>query len=107
MPLAQYDAVVAIFIQFTDTIGRARMFAQIEAALRPGGVLLLEGYGPGQLAYKTGGPKTIDHLYTVDELSTIFPTLRVELLEEYDQELDEGPRHHGMSALVDLVAVKP
>ena len=106
-PVEQYDAVVAIFIQFTDTIGRARMFAQIEAALRPGGVLLLEGYGPGQLAYKTGGPKTIDHLYTVDELSTIFSTLRVELLEEYDQELDEGPRHHGRSALVALVAVKP
>ena len=106
-PVEQYDAVVAIFIQFTDTVGRARMFAQIAAALRPSGVLLLEGYGPGQLAYGTGGPKSLDHLYAVDELRTAFPTLTVALLEEYDVKLDEGPRHRGMSSLVDLVAVKP
>ena len=106
-PVEQYDAVVAIFIQFTDTVGRARMFAQIAAALRPSGVLLLEGYGPGQLAYGTGGPKSLDHLYAVDELRTAFPTLTVALLEEYDVKLDEGPRHRGMSSLVDLVAIKP
>ncbi|MSO47565.1 MAG: class I SAM-dependent methyltransferase [Thermoleophilia bacterium] len=106
-PVEQYDAVVAIFIQFTDTVGRARMFAQMAAALRPSGVLLLEGYGPGQLAYGTGGPKSLDHLYAVDELRTAFPTLTVALLEEYDVKLDEGPRHRGMSSLVDLVAVKP
>lgn len=106
-PVAAYDAVVAIFIQFTDPAGRARMFAQMEAALRPGGVLLLEGYGPGQLAYGTGGPKQLDHLYTIEELRSAFPTLTVELLEAYDAELDEGPRHQGMSALVDLIAAKP
>lgn len=106
-PVTAYDAVVAIFIQFTDPVGRARMFAQMAAALRPGGVLLLEGYGPGQLAYGTGGPKHLDHLYTVDELRTAFPTLTVELLEEYDAVLDEGPRHQGMSALVDLIARRP
>lgn len=104
-PVAAYDAVVAIFIQFTDPVGRAQMFGQMAATLRPGGVLLLEGYGPSQLAYGTGGPKSLDHLYTLDELRTAFPTLRVELLEEYDRELDEGPRHRGMSALVDLVAI--
>lgn len=105
-PVAAYDAVVAIFIQFTDPAGRARMFAQMAAALRPGGLLLLEGYGPGQLAYGTGGPKHLDHLYTVDELATAFPGFDVLLLEEYDAVLDEGPRHQGMSALVDLVAAR-
>ena len=105
-PVGAYDAVVAIFIQFTDPVARARMFAQMAAALTPGGLLLLEGYGPGQLAYGTGGPKHLDHLYTVDELATAFPGFEVLLLEEYDRVLDEGPRHQGMSALVDLVAVR-
>lgn len=105
-PVGAYDAVVAIFIQFTDPGGRTRMFAQMAAALRPGGLLLLEGYGPGQLAYGTGGPKALDHLYTVDELATAFPDLDVVLLEEYDAVLDEGPRHQGMSALIDLVAAR-
>lgn len=104
-PVAAYDAVVGIFFQFTDPVGRAAMFARMAAALRPGGVLLIEGYGPKQLEYGTGGPKSLDHLYTIDELRTAFPTLRVELLEEYEVELDEGPRHRGMSGLVDLVAV--
>ncbi len=102
-PVAAYDAVVAIFIQFTDPVGRAKMFTEMAAALRPGGLLLLIGYGPGQLAYGTGGPKTLDHLYTVDELRSAFPTLSVEWLDEYDLELDEGPRHRGMSALVEFV----
>ena len=106
-PVDAYDAVVAIFIQFTDPVGRARMFGQMAAALRPGGLLVLEGYGPGQLAYGTGGPKHLDHLYTVDELATAFPGFEVLLLEEYDAVLDEGPRHQGMSALVDLVARRP
>ena len=105
-PVAAYDAVVAIFIQFTDPVGRAAMFARMEAALRPGGILLLEGYGPRQLEYGTGGPKALDHLYTVEELVTAFPALAVEYLVEYDAVLDEGPRHQGMSALVDLVAVR-
>ncbi|MGI9117746.1 MAG: methyltransferase domain-containing protein [Gaiellales bacterium] len=105
-PVAAYDAVVAIFIQFTDPVGRARMFAQMAAALRPGGVLLLEGYGPRQLAYGTGGPKSLDHLYTTEELRTAFPGFETILLDEYDAELDEGPRHQGRSALVDLLATK-
>lgn len=106
-PVGAYDAVVAIFIQFTDPTGRARMFRQMADALAPGGLLLLEGYGPGQLAYGTGGPKQLDHLYTVDELATAFPGLELLHLDEYDAVLDEGPRHQGMSALVDLVARRP
>ena len=106
-PVAAYDAVVAIFIQFTDPVGRAAMFERMAAALRPGGVLLLEGYGPKQLEYGTGGPKVLDHFYTVEGLRTAFPTLTIELLEAYDVVLDEGPRHQGMSALVDLIAIHP
>jgi hypothetical protein len=32
--------------------------------------------------------------------------MRIEALTEYDQEIDEGDRHRGMSALIDLVATK-
>ena len=46
-------------------------------------------------------------LYTVDELAAAFPGLELLHLDEYDAVLDEGPRHQGMSALVDLVARRP
>ena len=35
-----------------------------------------------------------------------FGDMQIELLDEYDAEIHEGPRHQGMSALVDLIAIK-
>jgi SAM-dependent methyltransferase len=52
---AYYDAVVAIFVQFADPEMRARLFSNMIRALKPGGVLILQGYSPAQLEYKTGG----------------------------------------------------
>ena len=106
-PVSAYDAVVAIFVQFSDPDGRRRLFPRMADALRPGGVLLLEGYGLGQLAFATGGPKSAEYLYTVDEMQTAFPTLTLQAIAEYDADLHEGTRHSGMSALVDVVAVAP
>src|SRR3546814_17190795 len=56
-PEAAFDAVVAIFVQFADPLLRASMFSGFIRTLRPGGILLLEGYRPEQLRFGTGGPK--------------------------------------------------
>ena len=106
-PVAAYDAVVAIFVQFVDPVDRPAFFRNMQQALKPGGVLLLEGYGPRQLAYGTGGPRHAPQLYTVDLLRDAFADLRIETLRAYDAVIEEGPGHSGMSALVDLVAVRP
>jgi Cyclopropane fatty acid synthase and related methyltransferases len=53
---ARFDAVVAIFIQFAAPAGRKILFEGMKAALKPGGLLLLQGYTPRQLEFKTGGP---------------------------------------------------
>ena len=52
-----FDVVVAIFVQFAAPAERALMFAGMQRALKPGGLLILQGYRPPQLAYGTGGPK--------------------------------------------------
>jgi cyclopropane fatty-acyl-phospholipid synthase-like methyltransferase len=105
-PHATYDAVVAIFIQFATAEIRPALFTNIASSLVDGGLLLLEGYGTKQLRYGTGGPTNLEQLYTTGLLSKSFPTMRIEALTEYDQEIDEGDRHKGMSALIDLVATK-
>ena len=51
-----FDAVVSIFIQFAAPAERGRLFGGFRTTLRPGGVLVLQGYTPKQLQYKTGGP---------------------------------------------------
>lgn len=106
-PVAGYEVVVGIFFQFAPPDLRDRLFARMRAALVPGGLLLIEGYGPGQLAYNTGGPRQLDQLYTEELLRTAFSDFDILRLESYDAELEEGSRHVGPSALVDLVARKP
>ena len=103
----QFDMVVGIFFQFANPKLRAQLFEGMKQATRPGGYVLIEGYGLKQLDYKTGGPGIPEHLYTLDLMREHFGDLQIEVLEEYDAELSEGKGHHGMSALVDLVARKP
>ena len=101
-----YDYVVAIFVQFADPEMRDRLFASMVQTLKPGGVLVLQGYTPRQLEYKTGGPGLLEHLYTEDMLNAAFAGLRILDMRSYDALLNEGSRHSGMSALIGMVAQK-
>ncbi len=106
-PVEAYDAVVAIFVQFADPAMRERLFANMIASLKRGGVLVLQGYTPKQLEYKTGGPPFEAHLYTAGLLRSAFAPLQIVELREYEADLSEGTQHHGRSALIGLVARKP
>lgn len=105
-PPEAFDVVVAIFFQFATPAERAKIFAGIKRTLKPGGLLLLEGYGPKQLDYKTGGPGKLENLYTREILEAAFGDFASCDIREYDAEIHEGAGHGGMSALIDLVAVK-
>jgi cyclopropane fatty-acyl-phospholipid synthase-like methyltransferase len=102
----RFDAIVAIFIQFAGPELRNFIFERIKTSLKTGGILLLEGYTPKQLEYKTGGPPCVENMYTVELLREAFSEMSILHLDEYDAVLSEGVGHSGMSALVDLVACK-
>lgn len=100
----RYDVVVAIFIQFAAPEQREEMFVRIKRCLKPGGLLLLQGYTPRQLEYGTGGPPLAENLYTEAMLRLAFADLEILHLREHDDFISEGVAHHGMSALIDMVA---
>jgi cyclopropane fatty-acyl-phospholipid synthase-like methyltransferase len=102
----QYDAVIAIFIQFADPAMRARIFKQVQLALKSGGLFILQGYTSKQLEYKTGGPSRIEHLYTEELIQDLAKELEILDLRCYEQEIFEGVKHDGMSALLGLTARK-
>ena len=58
-PEAAFDVICEIFTQFSSPAERAVKWAGMRRALKPGGLLILQGYTPKQLDYGTGGPKQI------------------------------------------------
>ena len=105
-PTEAFDVIAVIFTQFANPAERERMFIGIHRALKPGGVLLVEGYTPKQLQYGTGGPSTAANMYTRELLQDAFGDFTNVTITEYEAELTEGARHTGMSALIDLVGTK-
>lgn len=105
-PAEAYDVIVAVFIQFAPPAERKRMFEGMKQALKPGGLLIMEGYGTKQLDYGTGGPMQLDWLYTRALLEDAFGDFSSIEIDEYETELDEGARHKGMSALIDFIGRK-
>jgi len=94
-----YDAVVLIFVHLPPPL-RALVHARAQAALAPGGLLIMEAFTPRQLAFTSGGPKQLEALYEAEALRQDFPGISWEVLREEEIELDEGPLHRGKAAVV-------
>ena len=105
-PTERFDVVAGIFFQFAGPELRDAIFAGMVETLKPGGLLILQGYGPRQLEYKTGGPGILENLYTETLLAEKFAALEILHLGDEDRELAEGLTHVGKSHVVDLVGRK-
>jgi tellurite methyltransferase len=57
------------------------LFAQIEAALKPGGEVLMETYTRAQLQFRCG-PRSPEHLLEAGELRSAFPALQTVFYRE-------------------------
>ena len=105
-PEAAFDVVVEIFTQFSSPSERARKWAGMRKALKPGGLLIIQGYTPKQLQYATGGPKQLENLYTREMLEDAFRDFRDIRVVEEELDMHEGTGHGGMSAVIGLTGRK-
>ncbi|WP_296764138.1 cyclopropane-fatty-acyl-phospholipid synthase family protein [Sediminimonas sp.] len=103
----EYDAVLGIFIQFVGPDARGALLEGMKRSTRPGGLLLLHGYTPEQIAHGTGGPPHAENMYTTDQLARDFAGWEIVENRAYEREIEEGRGHSGRSALIDFVARKP
>jgi SAM-dependent methyltransferase len=104
-PAQAFDVIVAIFI-FVPPAARPAYFANLKKALKPGGLLLIEGYRPEQINNRTGGPPDAERLYTRAMLQAAFGDMAELDIRERDEVIHEGAGHVGMSALIDLIGRK-
>lgn len=101
-----WDAVVSIFAHVPSELRRA-LHRQVIRGLKHGGILVLEGYTPAQLRYKTGGPPDLDKLMTLADLREELAGLTFMHALELEREVIEGSLHTGLGAVVQVLAIKP
>lgn len=103
-----WDGIVSIWAHVPRDL-RQSLHCQVVAALKPGGVFILEAYTPRHLQMSgVGGPPASQQaLYMqLEHLQNELAGLRLLWAKELDREVSEGSGHQGMSAVVQIVAEK-
>ena len=105
-PARHYDVVVMVFCHLPSA-ARPFLFEQVRSTLKPGGLVILEGYTPRQLEYKTGGPGNVDFMLSGQEMADTFAGYDIVLNHEIVRTIHEGEFHSGEGAVVQFLARKP
>lgn len=105
LPPEEYAAIISIFCHLPPPV-RKKLYRQIVASMRKGGVFLLEGYTPRQLNYGTGGPPVKELLIELEDLKDDLHPLRIIHGLELEREIYEGRLHTGLGSVVQFIGVK-
>jgi len=98
-----WAGIIATFAHLPPAV-RNKVHAEVVRGLRPGGVFLLEAYTPAQLAFDTGGPKSLELLMTLSGLRNELAGLELLVGRELEREVIEGKGHTGRGAVVQILA---
>lgn len=101
----RFDCIALIYAHL-DYISMIKYYNKLLQFLKPGGTLILEGFSEKQLKFNSGGPKSIDMLYSIVKLKAVFAELKIEYIEELEINLDEGKHHSGKASVIRLIAKK-
>lgn len=101
-----WDGIVSIFCHMSSH-DRPPLYAAIKAALKPGGIFVLEGYNAAQLSCCTGGPKDADYLTSLDMLIDAFKGFKIVLARDTVHDIREGLGHTGSGSVTQFIVRKP
>ncbi len=106
----EFDAIVLVYAHFGRDI-RSEYHRLLNSYLRPGGVVIFEGFGEKHVDYQekypqVGGPKTPALFFSEKEIKQDFG--EYEFLDWYEGELDleEGEYHKGRGWVIRFTARK-
>ena len=100
-----FDAAALIYAHISPEF-RKMVHQKIMRSLKPGGYLILEGFNKNQVNNSSGGPKSVEMLYSIPMLEDDFKGLEIGLLEEITENLDQGSFHQGEAAIIRLFGRK-
>lgn len=100
-----YDLVVMIFLHLPLEL-RTSIFSKSILSLKKNGRLLIEAFSKEQINNISGGPRSIDLLYSENDVLSLTNDLRIETMESKSIQLDEGKHHKGKADVIRFVGVK-
>lgn len=101
-----YDAIALIYAHVGNDF-RQQFHQQLLSLLKSGGAFLMEAFTPEQLGRASGGPKSIDMLYSLDDVIHDFESeCDFKMIKELEEELDEGKYHVGKAKFIRMLALK-
>jgi cyclopropane fatty-acyl-phospholipid synthase-like methyltransferase len=100
-----FDALILIFAHM-PAINRQAFHNKLSGLLKPGGLLLLEGFSKNQLGLPSGGPKNLEMLFSKEIIHTDFSDFQRLDVEEKEIVLDEGIYHQGKAHIIRAIGKK-
>lgn len=100
-----WEGIVACYCHLPAAI-RAPLHRAAVRGLKQGGVFLLEGFSKEQLTRDTGGPKSLDMLFDLDELRQELAGLDNRHGVTLEREVREGSHHTGLASVVQILGVR-
>lgn len=104
-PPKTFDCLVLIFAHMHPS-KRTEYHRKLVSFLKPGGVLILEGFSKKQIHNNTGGPRDVNMLFSKEELEHDFAGLSEIKITELQTELSEGLFHQGTASVIRVFGVK-
>ncbi|WP_298365424.1 class I SAM-dependent methyltransferase [uncultured Lutibacter sp.] len=102
-----FDVIALIYAHFPLNV-KSQYHQKVTKWLKKDGILILEGFSKKQLEInkennKSFGPKSIEMLYTLEEIENDFKALeRIQLFEEII-DLNEGIHHKGKGSVIRFI----
>lgn len=109
-PENSFDAIALIYMHLPPAF-MAECHRQLVEYLKPGGVIIFEGYSKKHIAYQhanptAGGPRDIDMLFDIAQIQREFPSISFTSLSEEEIDLQEGQFHEGKAMVIRFTGKK-
>jgi len=105
-----FDMTALIFAHFPAHL-KASYHRQISTFLKPGGLLILEGFSKNHLRFSSenpeaGGPRQPGMLFSEEEILSDFSDFKILELKEEETSLQEGLYHNGRASVIRFTGEK-
>lgn len=104
-PKEHFDCIVLVFAHMPPP-KRNEYHKKLSTFLKPGGVIILEGFSKEQIVKNTGGPQNIHMLFSKEELQTDFSHFSDMKITAAETILNEGPFHQGIASVIRVSGIK-